>query len=112
MATSLMKSEIRNFPRKIFRCQAKLALSGTAPVQARTVDISLGGLSLVVPGQLHIGQTCDVEFEAPLNGKTVRVIASGKVVYCIHGETDGFRIGLQFMQLDAAISKTLAELML
>lgn len=112
MATPQMKSEIRIFPRKIFRCPAKLAVLGSEPVQARAVDISLGGLSVIVSGQLHIGQICNVDFEVPLNGKTVRVMVTAKVVYCILGETDGFRVGLQFMQLDPGISKTLAELML
>ena len=107
-----MKSETRNYPRKVLRCQARIVLPGMAPMRARTIDVSLGGLCLVVAEQLRVGQACDVGFEAPLNGKMVRVIASAKVAYCILSGTEGFRIGLQFMQLDAANNKTLAELMI
>ena len=82
------------------------------PIRARTIDVSLGGLCLVVTEQLRVGQACDVGFEAPLNGKMVRVIGSAKVAYCILSGTEGFRIGLQFVQLDAANNKTLAELMI
>jgi len=78
----------------------------------RTVDISLGGVCLLVPEQLPVGQTCHVGFEAPLNGKLVRVIATAKIAYSILSGTDGFRTGVQFLQLDAANNKTLAELMI
>ena len=80
-------------------------------MHARTVDISLGGICMLVPEQLPVGQSCHVGFEAPLNGKSVRVIAMAKIVYSILS-TDGFRTGVQFTQLDAANNKTLAELMI
>lgn len=81
-------------------------------MRARTIDISLGGLCLFVPEQLPVGQLCDVGFETSLNGKTVRVIGAARVIYCILSGTDGFRTGVQFVQLDAANNKTLAELMI
>lgn len=107
-----MKSETRTYPRKVLRCQARIALPGMAPMRGRTVDISLGGICMLVPEQLPVGQACDVGFEAPLNGKLVRVIASGKIIYSILSGTEGFRTGVQFVQLDAANNKTLAELMI
>lgn len=107
-----MKSEIRAYPRKIMRCQARIALRGMAPMRARTVDVSLGGLCLLVEEQLPVGQLCDVGFEAPLNGRMVRVIGSAKVVYCILSGTEGFRLGLQYVELDPNNNKTLAELMI
>lgn len=87
-------------------------MRGSAPLRARTVDVSLGGLCLLVPEQLPVGQVCNVGFEAPLNGQMVRVIGTARVIYCILSGTDGFRTGLQFVELDAANNKTLAELMI
>ncbi len=107
-----MKAETRNFTRKPIRGQAAIILPGAAPMRGKTKDISLGGLCLLVPGQLAPGQGCTVIFEAPLNGKMVQVTASARVIYSILSGTDGFRTGLQFVQLDAANNKTLAELML
>lgn len=107
-----MKSETRAYPRKIMRCQARIALKGQGPMRARTVDVSLGGLCILVEEQLPVGQLCDVGFEAPLDGKMVRVIGSARIVYCILSGTEGFRLGLQYVQLDAANNKTLAELMI
>ncbi len=83
-----------------------------APVRGRTVDISLGGLCLIVSEQLPVGRTCYVGFEAPLNGKAVRITATAKIVYSILSGTDGFRTGVQFTELDAANNKLLAELMI
>ena len=106
------KSETRSFPRKVLRGQARVALPGMPAMRAKTVDISLGGICLIVPEQLQPGATCNVGFEAPLNGTMVRVFAVGKVAYSILSGTDGFRTGVQFVQIDAANNKLLAELMI
>ncbi|MGE5651288.1 MAG: PilZ domain-containing protein [Bacillota bacterium] len=106
-----MKSETRSFPRKIFRCHAKLALPGRPPLPCRTVDLSLSGLCLFFSEQLKAGQACTVAFEAPLTGRHVPVMLSAKVIYSILSGTDGFRTGIQFAQLDPANEKILAELM-
>lgn len=107
-----MKTEARSYPRKLMRCQARVALKGMAPLRAKTIDISLGGVSLLVPEQLPTGQVCDVGFEAPHNGKMVRVIGTARVIYCVLTGTDGYRLGLQYIQLDPANNKALTELML
>lgn len=107
-----MKPEPRSFPRKVMRCQAIIVVPGNNPVRCRTLDISLGGLSMLVGEQLRVGQECTVGFEAPLNGKMVRVMGQGKVVYSILAGADGFRIGMQFINIDAANSKTVAQLMM
>jgi hypothetical protein len=61
-------------------------------------------------GQVPAGQVCKVAFDAPLNGKTARVMGIAKVAYSILN-TEGFRTGLQFVQIDAANLKTLTDLM-
>jgi hypothetical protein len=108
----MTKAETRTYPRKVLRGQARVALPGAPAMRAKTLDISLGGVCLLVPEQLAPGQTCNVGFEAPLNGQTVRVFAVAKVIYSILSGTEGFRTGLQFVQLDAANNKLLAELMI
>ena len=106
------KSETRNYPRKVLRTQARVALPGMPALRARTVDVSLGGICLMVSEQLAPGCICNVGFEAPLNGNMVRIFAVAKVVYSILSGTEGFRTGLQFTELDAANNKLLAEVMI
>lgn len=79
-------------------------------MRGRLLDISLGGVSVLLGEQLHPGQTCTVGFETPLNGKPVRVTGTARVIYSILSGTDGFRTGLQFLELDPANHKAVAEL--
>ncbi|NEX60725.1 PilZ domain-containing protein [Noviherbaspirillum galbum] len=107
-----MSSETRVYPRKALRCPALIVLPGIAPIRAKTVDVSLGGLSLVLPGQLPAGQPCTLVFEPIINGKPRRITAAIRVIYSILSSTDGFRTGVQFVELDAENNKSLAELMI
>lgn len=106
------KAETRSYPRKILRSNARVVLPGKSPMYARTVDVSLGGLCMMITEQIAVGQDCDIGFEAPLNGSVVRIFATGKVIYSILRGTDGFRTGVQFTKLDSANNKLLAELMI
>ncbi|GAB3539323.1 hypothetical protein GCM10027343_06570 [Noviherbaspirillum agri] len=107
-----MKSDTRSFPRKILRAPAKVTFPGRPTYRAKTMDISLGGVSVIVVDQFPVGQICTVTLEAPVNGNIARVTATTKVVYSILKGTEGFRTGLQIVEIDSASNKTLAELMI
>lgn len=85
-------------------------LPGVAPLRAKTIDISLGGTSLIVVEQIPVGQVCTVAIDALLNGNVVRVTAVARVIYSILKGTEGYRTGMQFIDIDTANNKTLAEL--
>jgi c-di-GMP-binding flagellar brake protein YcgR len=106
-----MNTGTRVYPRKPLRCPALVALPGIAPIKARMIDVSLGGICVVLAGQLPVGQPCMVAFDPTINGKPKRITASVRVIYSILG-TDGFRTGLQFVELDAENNKSLAALMI
>jgi c-di-GMP-binding flagellar brake protein YcgR len=89
-----------------------VAVPGSAVMRGRTIDVSLGGLSLTLPEQFSPGQQCDVAFDPMFDGAPHRIIAKAKVVYCILSGKEGFRVGLQFTSLDAENNKTLAKLMI
>lgn len=110
--TTKTETETRTYPRKVLRGQARIALPGMAAMRAKTVDVSLGGICLLVSEQIPPGQICNVGFEAPLNGKVVRVFAVAKVIYSILSGTEGFRTGLQFVEIDADNRKLLVGLMI
>lgn len=107
-----MNADTRGFPRKILRAPAKLAVPGHPPLRAKTIDISLGGMSVLVPDQFPLGQICTISFEAPVNDDIAHVTATVRVVYSILKGTEGFRTGLQIIQIDPANNKMLAELMI
>lgn len=87
-------------------------MPGVAAMQAKTVDISMGGVSIIVGEQIPVGHICTIAVDTLLNGKVVRVTAVGRVIYSILKGTDGYRTGLQFIQIDAANNRMLAELMI
>ncbi|HVK95398.1 MAG TPA: PilZ domain-containing protein [Noviherbaspirillum sp.] len=107
-----MNAESRTSTRKPLRCQAVLSFPNMAPIRVRTKDISLGGVSVLMPEQVATGLACMITFEAPMNGRVLRVSANAKVAYSILSSTDGFRTGLQFTQIDPASNRALAELMI
>jgi hypothetical protein len=105
-----MALEERKSARKLIRCHAIVAFSGGESLHVKTQDVSPGGVCVIMPAQVPAGQVCKVAFDAPLNGKTARVMGIAKVAYSILN-TEGFRTGLQFVQIDAANLKTLTDLM-
>ena len=89
-----------------------VAVPSASIMHGRLVDVSLGGVSMMLPEQLRAGQQYNVAFDPSINGKVRRIVAKAKVVYCILSGSDGFRVGFQFVQLDTENNKAVAELML
>lgn len=106
-----MDENQRVYPRKPLRCIAKVMAQGGQPLTGRTVDLSMGGVCLLLPEELRKGMPCAISFEVPIHGEMRRFSGLGRVAYCVLSGTDGFRTGLQFMQLDAANTKILNQLM-
>jgi len=87
--------------RKIIRCNAMLFLKNSRPLKARTVDLSASGMCVMTIDNVAHNQMCGISFETPVNGELVKVEAVAKIVYSICVGRDGFRLGLQFSNLDA-----------
>lgn len=102
--------ETRETPRKVLRCAARVALNGAKPISGRSMDISIGGASIMVPEALPLNASCLVGLEPSINGKLVRLVLKARVAYCSCIGTEGFRIGFQFLQLDEAAMRTLRQL--
>jgi c-di-GMP-binding flagellar brake protein YcgR len=92
---------VRVDERKIIRCNAVVYLKNSRPLKARTVDISTSGMCIMTVENVAHNQMCGISFETPVNGTLVKVEAVAKVVYSICVGRDGFRLGLQFSNLDA-----------
>jgi c-di-GMP-binding flagellar brake protein YcgR len=107
----MAESETRIAPRKLLRCRVKIMLNGgRPPILGRSLDISMSGMSIFLESPLAAGEQCVIAFETPVNGNLKRVMASAKVVYNIFSSSDGFRHGLQFVQLDAANTSIIGQI--
>jgi hypothetical protein len=106
----MAEPDIRIAPRKVLRCRAKVMISGgRPPLNGRTVDISTSGICIMLEAPLQAGESCVISFEAPVKGTIRKVMVSANAVYSIYSG-EAFRTGFQFVQLDAASTSIINEL--
>lgn len=103
--------EARAEARKILRCTAKVVGGNGTQVSARTMDISMSGISLMVAEPLAPSQQYTIVFDAFANEKLIKVNAPAKVVYCICVGTSGFRVGFQFDQKNEIAMRSIRQLL-
>lgn len=104
-----MTVDQRQNARKILRTRAMLALDGATAIQARTSDLSLGGISVTAEYKANAGQTGQVMFELLVEGKPTVLTCRVKVAHCIFSGNE-FRVGCMFQlplppEANAAIAK-------
>ena len=91
-------------PREQRRNDRKAAeFNGTITVDGRmslirTVDLSLGGLSLRADRLLAVGKEAHISFSLD---DTQTVAATVRIVYCFFTRDDDFRAGLEFLKISS-----------
>ena len=103
-----MFNEQRQTQRKVFKTKAMIAAAGAAPILGRTVDISSNGMCMSMPNPVNTGAQVQLRFDLMVDGKTHAIQASAKATYCILSGSE-FKVGLQFVSLDAATLVALAK---
>jgi len=103
--------DLRAESRKVLRCTARIVLNNATQIKGRTLDISMGGISVMLDEPLAVQQQCSIEFDAPVGGKIVNVNVMAKSTYCTCVGTSGFRVGFQFGQKSEAALKAIRQLM-
>lgn len=93
-----MTREQRQSVRKRLNADGILSVDGTQH-RVRTIDLSAGGLSIVLSRQLTVRRNCHVQFALDLDGQTHIVAGSCHVIYCFLTHERSFRAGLQFLSL-------------
>lgn len=99
--------------RKIFYSFGKLIFADQQPVDVRTLDLSTEGISIVCAINAKENTEWWLEIKLPINHKFEVFQIKGKVTNSIYsGESDGFRVGLVFLnaseKLKTALKETLA----
>ena len=90
--------ERRQVERKPLRVRVRVALAGKPEMEVRSVDVSTGGMSLVVDVSLAPTTSCNLSFTLLLSdGSMHKVQIAAVVAHCTYsGQRSGFVIGLQF----------------
>jgi hypothetical protein len=99
--------EKRKSPRKPLRQRITIGTVEHGILQGQTLDISVGGLSVMSPISMATRTLCVVRFELLVDGRLVRFFGNGKVANCCCAGMDGFRIGMQFQVDDPKLLPSL-----
>lgn len=103
-----MAEEQRKFSRRPLKRAARVITRNAAPVEGTTIDVSAGGLCLLLDRQIAPGTPCAVSFDIPVNAFKQSVSAVARVAWSICS-TDGFKTGLQFTEIDPASATAIAR---
>lgn len=110
--TELTELDLRNYPRAVFQCHARVAVENKPPIEGWTVDISRDGISLTLAEPIEPGQYCVIQFEAVIKRMPRPFSAIARSVYRMSNSIGQYRTGFQFSQLgteNAAIIDELAH---
>ena len=91
--------DARATPRKKLNNRANVVLADGKSFAGRTVDISQGGISIVLQEPIAAAQSCIILLELFAGDRVRQFNAPARVVYSICSGTAGFRIGFQFINL-------------
>ena len=78
------------------RLQIQCAVLGRPPreLRGRTVDLSPGGVQLLLPEAVPVGTRLNLSLQVPMGPRALE----GKVVWCTPAEGGEHRLGVQFLQ--------------
>jgi c-di-GMP-binding flagellar brake protein YcgR len=83
--------------------------SGASPIEARSLDVSLGGVGLVAPTGLPVGTVVMLTFYLGRSPKTSEERLYGRITN-VRAESDGSLIGIEFSRvLDAESAPALVR---
>lgn len=83
-----------------------LAADGREPVIGRTTDIAANGVSVSFPDPVPAGAAGLVRFDLLVDGKITPIQVRARVSHCIFSQ-GGFKVGLEFANLDPASNTAL-----
>ena len=107
-----MSDESRQQERKILRTKALLRMDGMEQFLVKTMDVSTAGVGVACPKLLQQGQGGQIAFEMYFNGRNYQVASRIKVMYCIYNKNDGFKVGMQFVNLDMPSASAITKYMI
>jgi len=82
------------------RGRVQVALPNQTILSGYTLDISVGGICIILQDQIPVGVHFPIRFEMAVKGKIHVVTAQTKSIYGVFASGGGFRVGLGFREND------------
>jgi hypothetical protein len=96
---------------KVMRWPGSLRLGHTTLLEGKAIQISSGGVGLLLGRSVREGETGLVRVNAFINGAPLTLQARASVVCCACVGMEGFRISLRFLELDDEAQDALDKLL-
>lgn len=96
---------------KVMRWPGSLRLGHSTMLEGRAIQVSSGGVSLLLDRSVREGETGLVRVNAFINGARVVLQARASVACCSCVGMDGFRVSLRFQELDDDAQDALDKLL-
>lgn len=96
---------------KVMRWPGSLRLGHATVLEGKAIQISSGGVGLLLGRSVREGETGLVRVNAYINGAPVQLQARASVVCCACVGMEGFRISLRFQELDDDAQDALDKLL-
>lgn len=96
---------------KVMRWPGSLRLGHTTVLEGKAIQLSSGGVGLLLDRSVRDGETGLVRVNAFINGAPLILQARASVVCCACVGMDGFRISLRFLELDDDAQDALDKLL-
>jgi hypothetical protein len=102
------KADRRLGPRKVINVRARISVSGDAPLDAQTADLSHHGVSINSLQQLNVGAECIIELGVSVPEMGDPPSLRAVVRYCAPVRAGTFRIGMEFTKVSIEAAELLA----
>ena len=85
---------------KSIRSRARVKIDPRVILEAEVMRVAARGVSFVLPRKVAEQQDCAVDMQLLVEGSMRRLRAAGRVVSCSCAGMDGFRVAMQFTDMD------------
>lgn len=103
-------AERRRHARRQLDQSGRMLDHDAAPIDITIVDISIGGLGILVSDARRKGDPCVISFNILIENRMRRINAWAKVVHCIQQGENSYRAGIRFCDHDPNSKSHIEEL--
>jgi c-di-GMP-binding flagellar brake protein YcgR len=100
--------ERKTVARKLNR-RIVIGLSDKTTLTGQTIDLSSGGVRIIIDRALPVPQECTIEFSILIEGQPQPISSRGRILSCVCTGMSGFSIGVQFVQMNDACKAVVAR---
>lgn len=97
--------------RKMVNGKAQIALGSGFSVGGKLVDLSEGGVCVMLDDPVTIKKVCNISCNIFQNGKSYAFSLASVVAYCVLVSGRGYKVGFQFGPRSPAVAQTIADVL-